>query len=125
MKKSDLKNGYIITTRNGNEYVFLKDFFVNSDYCMRASANGIFLNSQKKSWVLVDDYKDDLTTHEAYSRDLDVMKVEVVEHVYSIMDIKHDRDNRIIIWERKEARQITVAEIEKILGFKVEIVSEK
>lgn len=124
MTKSDLKTGMIVTLRDGEEYVFIKDFVVGNNYCIGFSKDGAFINTQKKSWVSLDAYKDNLITNEIYNKHFDIMKIEMANHVYSIVDTSYDKDSRRLIYEREEPKQMTVAEIEAILGYKVEIVSE-
>lgn len=125
MKKSDLRTGMIVTLRNGNEYVFFKNFITTSDYSMRTSADGVFVYGQKKMWMMVSDYNNELLMKERGSSQFDVMKVEMVGHPYSFMDPTYEKNYRKLVWERQEAKKMTVAEIEAILGYKIEVVSEK
>lgn len=123
MTKSELETGMIVTLRNGNEYVFFKDFAVDDDYCMKNDNEGIIVNGQLPSWARIKNYSNDLK-HNTY-QDLDIVKVEIPSHPYAFTNIPYDKRDRKLMWERKEPKKMTVSEIEAILGYKVEIVSEE
>lgn len=122
MKKSELRTGMIVTLRSGNEYVFFKDFAVDDDYCMKNDNEGIIVNGQLPSWARIKNYSNDLK-HNTY-QDLDIVKVEIPSHPYAFTNIPYDKRDRKLMWERKEPKKMTVAEIEAILGYKIEVVSE-
>ena len=122
MTKSELKNGMIVTTREGKEYLFLKDFVLNDTYIMSSCDEGILVNGQIPSWNMMKNYNDDLTNIQY--NELDIVKVEIVNHPHDLMNIMDEKWYRTLVWERKELRKMTVAEIEAILGYKIEIVSE-
>lgn len=124
MKKSELKTGMIVTLRNGNEYVFMKDFIVDDDYTMGSCNEGIIVNGHKPSWSKMNHYDHNLKAITISDRSLDIMKVEIPNHPYAFTNIPYNRKYRKLVWERKEVKQMTVAEIEAILGYKIEIVSE-
>lgn len=122
MTKSELRTGMIVTMRNGNEYVFFKDFAVGDDYCMKNDNEGIIVNGQLPSWARIKNYNNDLK-HNTY-QDLDIVKVEIPSHPYAFTNIPYDKGYRKLMWERKEPKKMTVSEIEAILGYKIEVVSE-
>jgi hypothetical protein len=125
MKKSDLRTGMIVTLRNGKEYVFFRNFVTTTEYSMNTSADGVFVYGQKRMWMLGCDYNNNLLMKEREHSQFDVMKVEMCNHPYCFMDPEYGKDNRKLIWERQEAKKMTVSEIEAILGYKIEVVSEK
>lgn len=117
MKKSDLRTGHIVTTRNGSEYVVYQGVEI------RGTIEGKVLVGKKenKSWEPLDNYKEDLT--HCFISDFDIVKVEEAYSVFVLQDIDYMRDNRKTIWKReKEPKEMTVAEIENLLGYPVKIV---
>ena len=119
MNKFCLKTGHVVTLRNGESYMVFRN-------CMYHNAKDVLVNKDK-SWFRLSDFKDDLTFDDSsefinYPRNCDIMKVETTEHPYSLVE---NYGKKKVVWERHEAKKITVSEIEKILGFKIEIVAEK
>lgn len=123
MKKTELRTGMIVTLRNEVEYVFVKDFVVDDDYTMKSCKDGILVNGHKPSWCNMMHYDDKLKAGVGYEA-LDIMKVEIPDHPYAFTNIPYDKKDRKLVWKREEPKKMTVAEIEAILGYKVEIVSE-
>ena len=118
MTKSELKTGYIVTLRNGNEYVVM----LNANFV--ASYEKDFL-VREHSFIHLAEYNEDLT-HFGESdryRNFDIIKVGRFHFVDNVFDYKDCVVSPI--WERNEVKKMTVAEIESILGYKVEIVSDK
>ena len=114
MNKRDLRTGHIVTLRKGSKYkVFLNASvgFGTSDVLARDS--GI---------IPLANFNEDLE-HKA-DRNMDIIKVECV-YAYHLLDKPIGSIEYETIWERKEAKQMTVAEIEAILGYKVEIISDQ
>jgi len=119
MKKSDLKQGAIVKFRNNQMYILIGKKFVNL-------IDGEYMPLER--------YDDDLyfkTDYLYFKTDAyDVMKVfnSSLEHEGYYYYIR----NKLIIkpwtWERKEeepSKELTVGEIEKLLGYKVKIIKEK
>lgn len=123
MTKSDLRTGMIVTTRKGKEYVFVKGFIVDDEYTMKSCEDGILVNGQTPSWTKMTHYDDELKAGIGYES-LDIMKVEISNHPYAFTNIPYNKKHRKLVWERKEPKKMTVAEIEAILGYKIEVVSE-
>ena len=116
MTKSELKTGHVATLRNGQKYMIYKDVCFSGKTTVLIASNG---------HIYLDSFNDDLTHHNSGS--FDIIKIEecllamnLVQNVDQIYELhmKH-------IWERKEPKKMTVAEIEAILGYKIEVVSEK
>jgi len=119
MKKSDLKQGALVETRNGNQYLLIDDRLVNlkDGYC-----------------ILLKNLKSDLRGAPFWGIDfpeIDVMKVyqgnSSNEGYYQYINKRPIKWT----WERKEeepskelTKELTVGEIEKLLGYKVKIVRE-
>lgn len=118
MEKSDLRTGHIVTTREGNEYMVYLD--IDTEY---TDFNGKdVLVGTGVSWNSLEYYNEDLTYHDE-REEFDIVKVERGVHPYCLQDISHGKAKREILWEReKEPKEMTVAEIEKLLGYPVKIV---
>ena len=117
MKKSDLKTGYIVTTREGEEYMV----YLNVDTLFTQN-DDIIVKSTGRCWNKLQFYKEDLTYYDSESERYDIVKVEKANHPYCLQDMNYDRSFRETLWEREEPKEMTVAEIEKLLGYPVKIV---
>ncbi len=103
--KADLKPGMIVEYRDGEKALYI---------------NGIFMS--EGSWMNDTDYKEDLT----YLRTKNNSRLDICK-IYSskafVSTKLFDSNCMELLWERKdEAKEMTVAEIEKELGYKVKIV---
>lgn len=113
-KKSDLKNGMLVKTRNGNSYIFIEypdmHIFVRRDGYNR-----------------IGEYKEDLTINRGHNDDeLDIIEVyEPVQYI-TTLNIEQEIVKATLIWKREEVVEMTVSEIEKKLGIKnLKVVAEK
>ena len=114
MKKSDLRTGMRVTTRDGRKYIVLLDIKHKYD-----GSKNVLVEVGKRSWHNLDNFSDDLTAN--YNGDT-IVKVEVPTHVYAIMS---DQSRPFeVICERKEPKEMTLVEIESKLGYPVKIISE-
>lgn len=94
---------HIVKTRNGNLYLLAE--------CTDEKLVGI--NIKDDRYVNLDDDLKDLDDH-----DFDIM--EVFEFSVTCWSgIKYDLER---VWKREEAKEMTIAEIEKELGYKVKVV---
>lgn len=101
--KADLKDGMVVEYRNGTRFLVLGDKLIG-----------------KQSWASIKHIKDDLCSN---SEELIIDKVYKTS-AYLIEEFFNDK-YLTLIWERpKSAKKMTVEEIEKELGYKVEIVSD-
>lgn len=121
MTKSELKTGMIVTRRDGKKLTVYKD-------CVCAFENEIHKNvlvdASRACWHPLDYFSEDLRNLKGYS-EFDIVKVEIVHHPYDFNEYPNKAKVDYVAWERSEpAKKMTVAEIEAILGYKVEIVSE-
>lgn len=116
--KADLKVGYVVKYRNGNLRMVMP------------YAGGLVLTSIDGSWLNIGtDLDDDLTEKmDIFGVDgaLDVMEVYGLHH-YGNSTCRISTDNRELLWKREEkpAKKMTVSEIEKALGYKVEVVADE
>lgn len=108
MKKSDLKSGAIVETRNGNKYILL----LKTKYY--GEIEDLLVNLAEGTYMSYSNYDDDLTV--PFQPD-DIMKV--CQHEYAGDNIrrhilKQDEDDWT--WIREEETVMTISEIEEKLG---------
>ena len=118
MKKSNLRTGHVVTLRNGDSYMVFRN-------CMYHNAKDIIVN-KNNSWFYLNDFNEDLTFNDEEAWCIkphiwDIVKVETTSHPYAL--VKEFGTNKTV-W-KEERKKMTVSEIEKILGYKVEIIAEK
>lgn len=100
--KDDLQFADIVTLRDGNKYVV-------ADGCLYGEDDGYYEDCER----IDNDYNNNLIYCNEYDEerhDLDIMKVE--------------RNGEVIFQRESEAKEMTVAEISKALGYEVKIVKE-
>lgn len=110
--KADLKAGYLVKDRQGD----IKMVMPTQDSMIVVYKDGA-------SWGDMNYINDDLTYKDSRHNEFDIMKVYGFSK-YGIEVLGFKIGNRPLLWERKEPKKMTVAEIEKALGYEVEIVSE-
>lgn len=120
MELSDLKTGMRIVTRDGKEYIVLKD--VKTPY---KKIEDMYISIKNDSWLCSSNYDENMKVNSG-NKKFDIMKVYAQnngEYIdASVLETKtKDMD---LIWERKKLRKMTVSEICKALGYEVEIVKE-
>ena len=121
MTKSDLRTGYIVTTRKGSEYVVFKGAFASFD---NSENIDMLVNGITKNWSTFGNYNDNLTREDGY-RDSDIVKVEQASHPYSFMDLEYGKKTRKLLWERKESLDVTMEEVNAKFERPVRIVERK
>ena len=118
MTKSELLTGMTVTLRNGErKIVYLKA-------CSSYNPEGMnILLGSTGFWGKLDNYNNDLTYNGDAQRD--IIKVEIPNVIYDLFYPLSETNRSEIIWERPEPRKkTTISEIEKILGYKVEIIND-
>ena len=106
--KDDLKERYIVKFRNGEEAVYVKVINIYNGephgYTLSIIKNGESLGKFKN----IEEYNNDLTNN--YNKDYDII---------SIYKPKYET-----IWtrEEEEIKEMTVAEIEKELGYTIKVI---
>lgn len=109
MKKSDLKNGAIVETKDGDKQILLKNCYVYEDEVdvLISLSNGEYLDLSY--------YDEDLIHY--YDSCFDIMKVcqndYVGDNIRSHV-LKQDEDDWT--WDREEETVMTISEIEEKLG---------
>ena len=122
--KADLKTGHIVTVRRGGKFVVFKNLEGNFDGVnIKDSEKSYFVNIGSMGYNLFDEYDDNLCVRTVTASDYDIMKVEEVDTVAALTNERaYDLANKKTIWERSVPKKMTLAEIEKELGYPVEVV---
>ena len=124
--KDDLKPGYVIKLRNGKYYII---WIVGKETLIATDGN-LDWQYLSSAW---DDRLDSICrsgkAYPAITHDKMRDIVEVYGYVqggeyYARGSGEISPDHRPLLWSRQEAKKMTVEEIEKALGYKVEIVSD-
>lgn len=111
--KADLKDGMVVEYRNGERYVVLDDRLINNTGYDLIDSFGECLEDNSKNTRFVND-------------NYDITKVYKInaKNVYILNDIFKEC-NLELIWERKEAKKMTVEEmkqkLEELTGEKIEV----
>lgn len=115
--KADLQTGHIVTLRNGTEAVVIKG--LASVYQQQRFREGvaiftedILVNGNKSYWEPLIYYTDDLTMPGSPKQD--IVKVELIYHPYSLQNCDYSKEERKLVWERKE-KMLTMDEVMDIL----------
>lgn len=115
MKKSDLKTGMIVETRNGEKYLVM----LNPD------CKDMELINFKGGYMSLHYYNNELIFTEQSTHGFDIVKVYSVG--WTIRDLLSDKEcmEFKLIWKREERKEMTIEEIEAELGYKIKIVGDK
>ena len=136
MKKSEIKNGMHVITNNGNEYIIISGIEAYKQIEDTNTANTVMIQLDGSGWMPFDDYDDDLCYHdpEGDEDDWDIDRYYDIKAVYtpqyyswtllSVYDKSFISDKFIKVWERPR-KKMTKAEIEKELGYGIEIVDDE
>ena len=112
MKRNELEVGYLVEFKNGERKIVMP--CNDPDY-------PIVLTNQYGEWSYLGVYRDDLSS--TIAKEFDIVKVFSFSRlVYKTLSF--NTNHRELLWERKDKKKMTVAEIENILGYEVEIVRE-
>ena len=107
MKKSDLVNGMVVEGRDGKMYMYLETPFFNGFVC-------------KDGYEDIEEWDEDLVDVDG-ADEYDIVAVYQPKELYEAKE--GNWDDLKPIWERGEdAEELTVAEIEAKLGYKVKII---
>ena len=104
----ELKEGMIIECRNGHRYLLRK-----------VDDNLIGSNNTKYIYI---DYDKDLNENKYCQEDFDIMKIYETK-AYVLEDL-FDDNYLECIWERKEPKRMTLAQISEALGYEVEVIDK-
>jgi hypothetical protein len=116
MTKSELKTGMVVTLRNGEEYLVLKDIQTN------CACGDVIISLDAESWDDLASYKEDLTYEDDFESHWDIMKVSLLGHPKTIKDLKYMSENNHVLWQRNEKKRYTYAQLKEILGTEFEVI---
>jgi hypothetical protein len=119
MTKSELKTGMVVTRRDGMKLTVYRNCGCSFGHTIH---NDVIVNGYSENWHPLDNYTEDLLNNKGYP-EYDIVKVELVHHPYDYNRYPFNAERVKTLWERKDVKKMTVAEIESILGYKVEIIS--
>lgn len=123
-RKDDLSTGMLVRFRNGELCYVLIDVqvFRGRGYSYKSVLKTIDLNTTYN----LDYYEDDFTFHHPSTPgaiDQDIMKIWAPHDLADIFDKARTLDNNQLVWEREpDKKEMTVAEIEKALGYSIKII---
>lgn len=109
--KMELKEGMIVECRNGDRYL------------LRRNLNESTLIFSKIDRWFATTYDEELNENKYHNEDLDIMKV--YESKAYVLNSLFDDDYLECIWERKEPKKMTLAQISEALGYEVEVIDNE
>ena len=107
--KMELKEGMIIECRNGDRYL------------LRTTCGELVASSNDKYISL--DYDEELNENKYFAKDFDVMKI-YTSKAFILNSLFNDKYLECI-WERKEPKKMTLAQISEALGYEVEVIDNE
>ena len=108
MTKSDLKNGMGVQTVNGKRYFVI---------------GGVLEGDN--SYIDLAYYNEDLTCKECVSNEgHDIVKIYRISEGELISFVNKTLKYAKLLWQRKLVRKVTMEELEKMFGCRVEVVSK-
>lgn len=133
MKKSDVKNGMHVITNENTEYVIISGVEAQGQINDNNTADIIMIQLDGDGWMPFDDYDDDLHYHDPegdeYDEEDDIYDIKAVYapkyYAWTCASIVKYDDKFIKMWERPIAKKMTKAEIEKELGYEIEIIKSR
>ena len=107
--KMELKEGMIIECRNGERYL------------LRTACGELVASSNNKYMSI--DYDEELNENRYFDKDFDVMKIYTSNAL--ILNNLFNDTYLECIWERKEPKKMTLAQISEALGYEVEVIDNE
>lgn len=107
MTKSDLRSGMIVKTREGERYITI----------VKEDGEIHFINLDGTTCLGSCDLLDDMTDN--IDSDYDIIKIYKMDTT-----LRNCKTTKDLIWERQEQKEMTIAEIEKELGYSIKIIKE-
>lgn len=120
MEKSDLQTGMRLIDKIGREWIVLKN--VKNPY---GSIEDMYV-LKDGGWMPESSYNDDLT-EKSNNNEYNIIKVYAQNRGKFINGniFNTNIEDMDLIWEREDKKEMTIAEIEKELGYSIKIVKEK
>ena len=107
--KMELKEGMIIECRNGDRYLLRK-------------VDDMIIGSSFDGWFKAT-YDENLCENYYYEETFDIMKI--YESKAYVLEDLFDDNYLDCIWERKEPKKMTLAQISEALGYEVEVIDNE
>ena len=132
MKKSEIKNGMHVITKDGSEYIIMSDIYAPNQIEENNTSKVVMLGIDG-GWMNFDQYDDDLcfrdTEEEVCDNDFlyDIDKVYVPKYyAWTLKSVLEERNKNdfIRLWKR-DVKKMTKAEIEAELGYEIEIIESE
>lgn len=123
MKLKDLRSGYVVELRNGTRWLVAR---AGNDFTR-------ILVDNRGSWGYLDrSYNEDLTMKDSVEGVFGGVHTKDIVKVWGLVTTSREwgyaagtaTGYRPVLWERKEAKKLTVDQISELLGYPVEIVGE-
>ena len=123
MKLKDLRSGYVVQLRNGTKWLVSR---AGNDFTR-------ILVGNRGSWSYLDrSYNEDLTMKDSVEGVFGGVHTKDIVKVWGLVTTSREwgyaagtaTSYRPVLWERKEAKKLTVDQISELLGYPVEIVGE-
>lgn len=116
MKKSDLKSGDIVKTKEGAKYIVL----------LQTRDGDLLIDLDNGYYLTLSGYNEDLTRENLKQHDV----IAICAEEYAGDNLRQHGLTSITAgfewtWKRKDKKEMTIAEIEKELGYSIKIVKEK
>lgn len=108
--KDELKTGMLVELRNGEKYKVLKDY--ETFIC------GKGMISNKSGFIPLLNFSKNLNNSFGVKYDI----IKIYKPKGDCYFFNYNMQNFELIWEREQTRKMTLAEIEKELGYSIEIV---
>lgn len=117
--KDNLKTGMLVKFRNG--YIGL--VMLNDAWgCSRIIEVNDDTGSASPFMFF---YDDDLVFDNGKNKQYDIMEVRKSELCPDLSQVEKDFEQSSILWKREEPKELTVGQIEEILGYKIKVVANK
>lgn len=107
--KMELKEGMIIECRNGNRYLLRK-------------VNDVLIGSNFEGWIKAM-YDENLCENYYHDETFDIMKIYISKSPK--LEGLFNNNYLTCIWERKEPKKMTLAQISEALGYEVEVIDNE
>lgn len=123
IKLKDLRSGYVVELRNGTKWLVAR---AGNDFTR-------ILVDNRGSWGYLDrSYNEDLTMKDSVEGVFGGVHTKDIVKVWGLVTTSREwgyaagtaTGYRPVLWERKEAKKLTVDQISELLGYPVEIVGE-
>lgn len=115
--RDDLETGMVVETKNGVAWIVFRNS-IYSDMLLRLSND----NSTRRR-ISFTELKENLE-HKLYD-ELSIVKVVKPDMFPGIFEPETDLKSGNIVYRREEPKELTVGQIEEILGYKIKVVADK